>query len=155
MLPKLTGMLHAVPDIVLGYFRNFGNRLDLIQSLASTDQGTMEMQALLPSIREFIVIRNKYTHGLWQMESDGQPHWWRLISWLTDATRNTRSTFVTKDSVKADCAKVRATLHAAINYSQMVVPKMLPEAPPPGASAYAMRSVPALRTKTGLLAAVG
>jgi ethanolamine utilization microcompartment shell protein EutS len=113
MMSKLTGISHADADIALGHFRNFGNRLDLIRSLASVrdamDQGVKEILGLLPLIRECSVIRNKYAHSLWQMESDGQRTWWRLISWLPDATRQTQSTFVTKDSIKADCAKVRAT----------------------------------------------
>jgi hypothetical protein len=124
MLAKLTGMSHEDADTTLGHFRSFNSRLDLIEAIAkarpTADTTAAEILALLPKIRDCNTIRNRYAHSLWQQEQGGM----RLISWLSDATRETKARFVTEASIKEDCATLRGTLHAAINYSQIVVPQL-------------------------------
>ena len=73
---------------------------------------------MIADIRACIAIRNKYAHGLWTETQAGL----QLSSWLTDATRNSVADIVTHNSIQEDCALLRATLHKAINYSQIVVP---------------------------------
>lgn len=122
ILAKVTGMQKDDADITLGHFRNFSNRLDLIQAIAgsriATDPVAKEALSMITDIRACVAIRNKYAHGLWTGTQVGL----QLSSWLTDATRNSVAVIVTHNSIQEDCAFLRATLHKAIVYSQIVVP---------------------------------
>ncbi len=134
LLAKLIGISHDNADMILGYHRNFKDRVDLLNSLATLNQTETQesekIKYLCRKIDKCRAIRNKYAHGLWQMEGDGDRHWWRLINWLSDAGRNTTTNFVTIDSIKKDCAILRETLNECISYAPVSVPQLQPSKPP-------------------------
>ena len=135
LLVKVTGMQQPDAEIALGHFRNLSNRLDLIDAIAATrgptDQTAINVRAFIAQIRTCNILRNKYAHSLWTQESNGDRSWWRLTSWLTDSTRDTKSTFVTVASIKADCASLRETVDALSAYAPLALPPLQPQEPPP------------------------
>jgi hypothetical protein len=127
ILAKLTGIDQTHAEIILGHFRSFSARLDVVEAIAKSQHADDPERAiaikLLEKIRACGRIRNKYAHGIWQgVAPNDKTVELHVIGWAADAKKQTSRSVVTLETIIEDCSILREAVFDVTNYGNLGVP---------------------------------
>lgn len=122
LLSRLTGMSESDSGIILGHFRSFAGKLEVIKTVCRSrgnQTGIVKaVERFRGELQEANRIRNKYAHGRFTQTEAGMT----MTTWEHDANRKTHLEVLSLADVQEDTAILRATLHKLLQFQQGELP---------------------------------